>query len=48
MQTVKKCYEKTLKKALTAGSVAIALAIVSPSGALAGEEVSAETKARRR
>ena len=46
MQITKKCYEKTLKQVLTAGSVAIVLAVTIHSGALAGEEVSAEIKAK--
>jgi hypothetical protein len=46
MQITKKCYEKTLKQVLTAGSVAIVLAVTTHSGALAGEEVSAEIKAK--
>ena len=46
MQIAKKCYEKTLKKILTVGSVAIVLALTTQSGVLAGEEVSAEIKAK--
>ena len=46
MQITKKCYEKTLKQVLTAGSVAIVLAVTTHSGALAGEEVSAEIRAK--